>query len=131
MATPSLSSPPEIPRRAKVALSSIILAMMLVGVLVAAVSVAVKTTSEEVMGPAAALGMAVGALAAMFWHGDEASGPWKAGLRFVIGWLIGGPAGALAVAPHAVPTLVFGGVLMVLFALLARRLSSRPAHSDM
>lgn len=118
------------PGRAKVALSSVILAMMLVGVLVAALRVAVQTTSEKHIGPAAAVGVIVGALTAVLWTGGEASSFWKATLRFVLGWLIGGLAGGLAVAPYAFPTLLFGGTLMVLFALAVRRFSARPVRRE-
>lgn len=130
MVVPSPSQPAETPRRAKVALSSVILAMMLVGVLVAALRVASQTVSQEALASAAVLGGVVGALAAVFWPGVESTGGWVHGLaRFGLGALMGGPAGGLAVAPHAVATLLAGGALMVLFALVARRLSARPARS--
>ncbi len=131
MVVPLPSQPAETPRRAKVALSSVILAMMLVGVLVAGLHMASQTVSQETLASAAALGGVVGALAAVLWPGGESAGGWVRGLgRFGVGALMGGPAGGLAVAPHAFATLLAGGVLMVLFALVARRLSARPARSD-
>lgn len=120
--------------RAKVALSSIILAMTLVGVLVAGMRVASQTAAEEEIGTAAALGMVVGGLAAaLLPGGTQASRPRIAGVgRFVFGALIGGPAGGLAVAPHAFPTLVFGGLILIAFAVGVRRFSARrPASSQM
>ncbi len=118
------------PGRAKVALSSVILVMMLLGVLVAALRVAILTTPEDATPPAAALGVIVGALAAVLWRGDEPGSVWKGILRFVLGWLVGGPAGGLCVAPRAVPTLLIGGILMLVFALAVRRFSARQAPQE-
>ena len=117
----------ETAKRAKVALSSVILAMTLAGVVVAGIAMVIQTVAEKDIGPASALGTVVGGVGGLLMPVDpRPARPWIARVgRFVLGAFIGGPAGALTAAPRASATLVVGGGILILLALVVRWLSAR------